>query len=396
MTGSALHRILCGIGLILPLVALPPSLTAEEAKLADPSASEAPAQSRFRSAEDGWLDVSGFLDEAYGFIPIAIPITEPAVGLGGAGALMFVDKQPGGAKAGFGRPNITVVGALGTENGTRGAFAGDVRHWLDDRLKTVVGVIDASVNLDFYGIGRDPDLERHPKSYNLETRAAVAQARYRIGDTPFWIGLGYVRANTTVTFDLLPAHPLIPDIQSGSQVGGLLPHLSFDSRDNVFTPTAGTYLEASAGLFSKELGGDSNFQRINLVGIHFRPVLHDLIFGINAGSTLSYGEVPFYLRPFVALRGAPAMRYQGDGTAQVEAELRWQLWQRFSLLGFAGTGRAWNDSRWRNSEQEVTTYGVGFRYEIAREYGLHIGIDVATGPDGPAWYVQVGNAWMRP
>jgi hypothetical protein len=38
------------------------------------------------------------------------------------------------------------------------------------------------------------------------------------------------------------------------------------------------------------------------------------------------------------LRGIPAMRYQGESTAQAEAELRWQFWQRFSLVGFAGAG----------------------------------------------------------
>ena len=47
------------------------------------------APSRFRSAEDGWLDVSGFLDEEYGFLPVVLPITEPAVGYGAAGGLMF-------------------------------------------------------------------------------------------------------------------------------------------------------------------------------------------------------------------------------------------------------------------------------------------------------------------
>ena len=43
------------------------------------------APSKFFSAEDGWADVSGFLDEAYGFLPVVIPITEPAVGYGAAG-----------------------------------------------------------------------------------------------------------------------------------------------------------------------------------------------------------------------------------------------------------------------------------------------------------------------
>jgi hemolysin activation/secretion protein len=96
------------------------------------------------------------------------------------------------------------------------------------------------------------------------------------------------------------------------------------------------------------------------------------------------------------LRGIPAMRYQGDYAAQAEAELRWQFWQRFSLVGFAGAGTAWNASGRRDTSQEAVAGGVGFRYEIARKYGLHMGIDVAWGPDGPAWYLQVGSAWARP
>jgi hypothetical protein len=123
------------------------------------------APSKLRSPEDGWLDVSGFLDEKYGFLPVVIPITEPAVGYGAAGGLAFLSKPLGESQAGFGRPNVTVVGGLGTANGTWGAVAGDVRHWLDDHLQTVVGVVYASVNLDFYGIGENSLLADDPLSH---------------------------------------------------------------------------------------------------------------------------------------------------------------------------------------------------------------------------------------
>lgn len=362
---------------------------------AEPATKAASEPSRL-IGDDGWLDISGFLDQAYGFAPLVIPITEPAVGYGAAGALIFIDKQMESDKAGFGRPNISAVGALATENGTRGAFAGDVRHWLDDRLKTVAGVVRASVNLDFYGIGRDRALQDNPRRYNLETTAGVVQARYRLGDSQAWAGLGYALANTTVGFDHPPVFERTPDFRSDSRVGGLLPTLSYDSRDNVFTPTSGAYLEASAGLFSKSLGGDSDFRRINLTAIRFQPLNSRLTFGINGGAVLSYGDVPFYLRPFIQLRGIPAMRYQGDHAGQVEAELRWQFWQRFSLVGFAGAGVAWNAPERANRSQQASSGGIGFRYEIARKYGLHMGIDMAYGPDGPAVYVQFGSAWTRP
>ncbi|MEJ8857279.1 BamA/TamA family outer membrane protein [Variovorax robiniae] len=367
----------------------------------EPAATDASAEpkkpSRIRG-DDGWLDISGFLDETYGFVPLAIPITEPAVGYGAVGAMAFIDKQKddGTAAAGFGRPNISVVAALGTDNGTKGAFAGDVRHWMDDRVRTVVGVVRASVNLDFYGIGRDASLQESPQSYNLKTSALVAQGRYRIGNSPAWIGIGYALASTTVDFNTQEESRLPPAFQRESRVAGLLPILNYDSRDNMFTPTKGDYLELSAGLFSKALGGTSNFQRVNLTAMHYQPISRSLTVGVMGSSVLSFGDVPFYLRPFISLRGVPAMRYQGEYTAQAEAEVRWQFWERFSVVGFGGVGAARNSDSRNRSTQNVSTGGFGFRYEIARKYGMHMGLDVAYGPQGPVYYVQFGSAWNRP
>ena len=109
---------------------------------------------------------------------------------------------------------------------------------------------------------------------------------------------------------------------------------------------------------------------------------------------LSFNEVPFYLYPSVSNRGAPAMRYQGEEVAQGELEVRWQFWKRFSLMGFGGYGAAWNDLEKLDNTVTVVTGGTGFRYELARDYGVHAGVDVAWAPDGAAIYVQFGSAWM--
>jgi glucose/arabinose dehydrogenase len=55
-----------------------------------------------------------------------------------------------------------------------------------------------------------------------------------------------------------------------------------------------------------------------------------------------------------------------------------------------------NDFERIDNPLTVVTGGAGFRYELASKYGLHMGVDVAFGPDGPAFYVQFGSAWMRP
>jgi len=364
---------------------------------APPQDEEAPnAGSKFRSAEDGWLDVSGFLDERYGFLPVVIPITEPAVGFGGAGGLAFISKPEGEAQAGFGRPNMTAVGGLGTDNGSWGALAGDVRHWLDDRVQTLAGVVYASVNLDFHGVGEDSVLADDPLHYNLEPKGGMLQGKFRIGDSRVWAGLSYAFAATDVSFEAPAGTPGLPNSSSDSNVGGLTPSVTYDTRNNIFTPTRGTYVEAMGGVFSQALGGDDEFQRVRLIGMQFLPLHPRLFLGFRGEVAASFGDVPFYLRPFIYMRGAPAMRYQGEEMAQIESELRWQFWKRFSLVGFVGGGAAWNDLERLDDTQTVVTGGTGFRYEVARRHGIHMGLDVAFGPDNTAVYVQVGSAWARP
>jgi hypothetical protein len=130
--------------------------------------------------------------------------------------------------------------------------------------------------------------------------------------------------------------------------------------------------------------------------MQFVPLHSRLYLGLRADAAASFGNEPFYLRPFVSLRGAPILRYQGEEVAQIEAELRWQFWRRFSVVGFIGGGAAWNDFERFDSTQSVLTGGTGLRYELARVFGIHMGLDVAFGPDNTAVYIQVGSAWARP
>jgi hypothetical protein len=359
-----------------------------------PSGTNTP--SKFFSAEDGWLDVSKFLDEKYGFMPLLIPITEPAVGYGAAGGLAFIDKPMGKAQAGFGRPNISFVGGLATENGTWGVMAGDMRHWMDDRLQTLAGVVKASVNLDFYGIGENNALKNSPRAFTLEPVAGIVRAKYRISGSKFWVGLAYALAFTEVSFETAGIIPGLPDVQRVSKVGGLAPNLSYDSRDNMFTPVKGTFVELTTGFFAPAFGSDDEFQRHSLTAMQFLPLHEDVMLGVRGDGTVTSGSVPFYMYPFITLRGAPVMRYQGEEVAQAEAEVRWQCWKRWSLVGFAGYGAAWNDFTRVDNKRTVTTGGAGFRYEIARAYGLHMGVDLAFGPDVTAIYIQFGSAWARP
>jgi outer membrane protein assembly factor BamA len=254
------------------------------------------------------LDVSGFLDEKYGFLPIAMPITEPAVGYGVAGALAFIDQPLGAAESGYGRPNVSVAGGMGTENGTWGTVMGDMRHWHDDRVQTLAALIYCSVNLDFHGLGHNDLLSEHPLRYTLEPKGGFTQGKYRLGISKIWVGLSYAFVATDVRFEAPDGTPGLPDTNQRSTVGGLTPSLTYDTRDNIFTTGRGTYVELTAGLFSGALGGDDEFQRARLIAMQFFPFGSRWFLGMRGETAASFGDEPFYLRPFLNLRGVPIMR----------------------------------------------------------------------------------------
>lgn len=354
------------------------------------------AQASTESEDDGWPDISGFLDEKYGFLPIAVPITEPAVGYGAAFGAAFISQPFGAVREGLGRPNVTFVGGMATANGTWGAFAADMRHWLDDRLQTLVGAVYADVNLDYHGLGKNSALNDDPLRYTLTPVGLGLQAKYRFGDTLLWGGLGYAFAVVDVAFDAAANASQLPDYASKTRVGGLTLVASYDSRDNLFTPLRGSFVDLSFGFFGKVLGGEANFERAALIGIQYIPLPHNLFLGLRGDLGATFRDAPFYLRPYIHLRGVPIMRYQGEEIAQAEIELRWQFWKRLSVLGFFGAGGAWNNFEKLDDSRGVIAGGPGIRYELARSYGIHMGIDVGFSKDATAFYVQVGNAWFRP
>ena len=92
---------------------------------------------------DGAFDRSRFIKTRTGFVPIVAPVTEPAVGYGIAGGVVFFHRKEGeppreAATAGEGRmapPSLTAVGGFGTENGSRGVFGGHRGVWKEDRIR---------------------------------------------------------------------------------------------------------------------------------------------------------------------------------------------------------------------------------------------------------------------
>lgn len=213
--------------------------------------------------------------------------------------------------------------------------------------------------------------------------------------SPWAVGVRYVYADVDPHLRDEPVFPGLADRVS-VKISAPTAILEYDTRDNIFTPTRGIYAETSYLASRQALGASIDFERVQQVLIGWMLLRHDTTLGARANYAWSSDETPFFLRPYIMLRGVPAVRYQGDQAASIEVEGRWQLYGRWSIVAFGGAGKAWTKSDNRSFTQGVGSGGLGFRYELASKFGLHAGIDVAHSPGTTALYFVVGNAWFRP
>jgi len=178
-----------------------------------------------------------------------------------------------------------------------------------------------------------------------------------------------------------------------ARTSGLGVSLEADTRDNIFTPSRGWTGSVDATFFDAAWGSDARFQSYRAHAFGYWPIGKSIVLGGRIDGRGVEGDAPFYMLPFVDLRGVPVARLQDRRTAVVETEVRWNVTPRWAVVGFVGGGRAWGTTTSFSDGTDTVAKGVGFRYLIARRLGMYVGVDWAWSTQDHAFYIQVGNAW---
>ena len=354
--------------------------------------------SLFHDPEDGQFDISNWLASRHGFLPQPIIITGPTLGAGGGLNLMFLHGGLTGTVAPNGRhvpPTITGVAAAATENGSKVAGAYNLGFWLDDRLRTTTAIGRPDINLDFYPdyLGRESSVE-----VNLEGWSFYQEAKVRLGKSDFLLGANYLYSKLDVSPTSQEPSQVEALLNGDYDIGALAAVLEYDSRDTIFTPTRGMYGKLVARTYQEWLGSDDEFMAYSGKVFKYFHLSDDFDLALRGEAQTVGSDAPFFLYPSVQMRGIADKRYQGQHVVVGEAELNWRVYDRWHLIGFIGSGKAFgqnklkrkvsfSDADWRTSK------GIGFRYELARKFGLQAGVDLAWGPDDTAVYITVGSAW---
>lgn len=357
-------------------------------------------KSMFIDEEDGYLDVSNFLATKHGFLPIVIPITEPAVGYGAAIGLTFfhdsIQVEPGhdGKPPRAVLPSITAVAGGATENGTWFGGVFHMGNWFRNQVHYTGGIGYGSANLDWYG--QSDAFDGHSFSYNNDVLFMIQRVMFDLGQSDFYIGPQYKFMGTDASFDTDGSNIQIPNDQLESQVSGLGVTVGFDNRDHPFAPTRGVKAELTYLQQGPALGSDYDYARFSGYALMYFPLADNLTLGLRTEAAGTSGDAPFYDLAMISMRGIPYGRYVDDSKLTFEAELRWDVAERWTLVGFGGVGVVSDDFGDLFDAHEHYAAGVGFRYLIARKFGLRMGLDFAYGDDEVAMYVTVGTGWVRP
>lgn len=340
-----------------------------------------------KDPKDGKLDLSDWIIEANGFIPIPSLITEPALGgFGGALGLAFLEQVQESP------PNITAVLAGYTAN--KSWFIGGVRtkNLPEKGIKYRYGIVYANTNLSLYR--EIPSLGEQEFKFNFKSLPFFFEGTRQLGSSNWRLGFNYIFLWNRVNSEReLPDFVSQKDLNSNISLIG--PVLQFDTRDNVFTPNRGTKVDFSYAISDSWTGSDYQYSRLNMASYSYFPLADNWILGLRFEYQQVFDDPPFYLLPGINLRGIPLARYQNKQTILTEIENRFDFGNRWSIMAFGGLAKAFDGFNEFDESDFAYNIGTGYRYLIARKFGIRMGMDVAFGPDDWGFYIIFGSNWLR-
>ncbi len=358
----------------------------------------------FKDSLDNQLDLSDFVIHRKGFVPMPIIITEPALGGFGAGlAPVFI--QPNKPKEVNGKlvplpPNITALFGGYTLNDSWAAGAvrtASIPKW---GVRYAIGGGYGNVNMNYYfnldKLNKDVESE-----FNIRTIPVMFSLTKQLKDPRYAVALKYLFMHNELEVKTPASRPLQEKIDEkignylSGDIGKLGLQMAYDGRDNVFTPNKGLKTYIQGDWSNPAFGSDYKYGQFEGALYYYFPLSHNLITGTRFDMQQVAGDIPFYMKPYVDMRGVPTARYQGKTTVLTELEERWDFKLRWSLVFFGGLGKGFDEFSEFKDAEWAWSYGSGIRYLMARKLGLRMGVDLAMGPEGFAYYLVFGTSWLR-
>jgi len=168
----------------------------------------------------------------------------------------------------------------------------------------------------------------------------------------------------------------------------------FDNRDSNLWLTSGNWLDVTSTLHGEYAGGEYNYLRTIAKWAQYFPVMESPTFIYRLDGQYVEGTAPFWDLARLRLRGFSSGQYLDNVAFTAQTELRWMPFRRWSVSVFGGVGRIADTLRDLQDSGTAFAGGTGFRYMVAEDQKLSIGIDIAYSESSQVvLYFQIGD-WL--
>ena len=294
------------------------------------------------------------------------------------------------------KPSTGAIGGFYSENKSWGVVAMEMARLGRDKWRLRGLASYAKVRYDFYGIGEDAGDAGRSIGIEQEFALGNLSALYRIAPG-FYVGPQFFWMQTTATpQDTIGAavSPTGDDlVETDLAAPGI--HLEFDSRDDDYWPTHGSFARVKALFFTETFGGSRAFERYVAAWSWYGHLRGErLLLATNVNAAAASGNAPFYALPSVgagrfALRGYTQGRYRDKVMTTAQAELRFHTRGRLGFTAFGGFGQVAPTAGEIFEAEVLPAGGAGVRVRLTRLQAIHFRFDVAWGKDGAISYFGV-------
>lgn len=281
-------------------------------------------------------------------------------------------------------------GLLGmyTTNGTWFGMGFTQLYIKEDKYRVTSAFGVGNINFQFYS-----DNDFSPGFINYSTAAVFAYvgAQRKI-HKKIYAGLNY----TYLKYDTEFENDFNIPISTLSELHGIGASVTWDKRSDVYYPTDGfmTNLNYTTflALFNDDTSNKMEFDFSKYWGFNDKRD----VFAVRSYVGLAVGELNFNQQFVVGrkdIRGYSEGAFRGDQLVALQAEYRWNPFNKIGFVGFAGSAMVFNSINERDNGAFLPGIGGGMRYMIFPKNKMNVGIDIAAGKNDWSFGFQIGEAF---
>ncbi len=252
----------------------------------------------------------------------------------------------------------------------------------------------------FWGLGNETPVENQEK-YSISQFDIYPQILRKVF-SDFYLGVSYEFQNiynfeyNTDGTSLFDAQNIVG--RHGGKISGAGLLVTWDSRNNAFSPSKGFYMQYYLGDYNHTIGSDFNFTIHNMDMRKYIGLRKDRVLAFQLNIISTVGNTP--VRDLANIGSSSYMRgyYEGRFTDRsmvaFQAEFRVPVTQKWGFTTFAGVGRV--GSSLADALQFVSlkpSFGIGLRYALRPKEKLNLRVDAGFGKQSQGTYINIGESF---